>query len=188
MTRQTKLTALATAFSMLAGVCLAQAPPPSNASSGPSPAPPSPAAADAVKTLQQVCLPVLRGAQFGAAAASAGFRQEQGAWTLTIDSKRQLVLDPPDKLNPHLCSLTITNLASSADQLRTTLASWAAAQSPPLSLVNQSTAEGVATSTWAARTPAGEEGVVLSEPVSTSAAPSPDGVEQSTLYVSLAPA
>jgi|SRR6185312_6674080 len=160
-----------------------------------APVAPAPAAADAVATLQKVCLPVLRGGAVKPAAQSAGFRLEDGGWVLPIAGKQEIDLSPPDHSNPHVCTLTIAADAAEGAAIRNALGNWAASQSPPLKAVAvdapvPGAAQGWVTSTWSARTPAGVENVVLTQPQSP-AAPSKTGQASppaSTLLVSLAPA
>jgi hypothetical protein len=156
------------------------------------------AAADAVATVQQVCLPVLHGKPLKPAAQAAGFKLENGAWIMPIAGKHEIDLDPPDAVNPHVCTVTITAQPGDAAAMRSALGAWAAAQQPPLAAngVDQSApgAQGWITSTWAGRTAAGVESVVLTQPQSPpSASPAatdqPTGSPvQSTLLVSLSPA
>jgi hypothetical protein len=148
-----------------------------------------PAAADAVATLQIACLPILRGKQVKAAAQSAGFKLEDGAWVRPIAGKDEIDLDPPDAANPHVCTLTITAAPGDGAALRSALAAWAAAQSPPLAAagVDQRTpgaSQGWVTSTWSAQTAGGAESLVLTQPQPAGQTATQ---QQSTLLVSLSP-
>lgn len=155
-----------------------------------APAAPSPAAIDVVTTLQKACLPILRGERVEAAARSAGFRLQDGGWVRPIAGKEEINLDPPDTANPHVCTLTITTGPSDVAAMRGQVASWAAAQSPPLASVGVQSAPGAAqgwvTSTWTAQTPSGAESVVLTQPQAPTEQSSAQ-TQQSTLLVSLSP-
>jgi hypothetical protein len=150
------------------------------------------AAADISAALQQVCLPVLRGANFGATARSASFRFIDGSWSRNLGSEGQIELMPPDAANPHLCSATITSPGSDAPALRTAVDTWAQDQTPKLGRAQfDVTVKGPAhewvTSSWSVATPAGQESVVLSQQQPAEASAS-DMLTQSDLLVSLTPA
>ncbi|HWF76537.1 MAG TPA: hypothetical protein VN694_05105 [Caulobacteraceae bacterium] len=163
---------------------------------------PAAATAYAVATVQKACLPMLRGEAVKSAAQSAGFRLENGGWVMPIAGKDEIDLDPPDSVNPHVCTVTITAQPSDAAAMRSALGAWAAAQRPPLSAdgVDQSApgAQGWVTSTWTGRAAGGAESVVLTQPQSPAQSPAQAtpaaatdqpaaGRVQSTLLVSLSP-
>jgi hypothetical protein len=158
------------------------------------PAPPTaPAAAqtplseDAVAALDKVCLPVLRGAMFKAAAATAGFKFKDDAWSRPVDSQHRVEIDPPDVANPHLCTVSVTYAAGDGAQLRAAMSAWASAQSPPLSPVQVGqigAGSDLTTSQWTGKTAGGFENVVLSQ---EHAAKGAGGGRQSTLEVSFTP-
>jgi hypothetical protein len=151
-----------------------------------------PAASDAVASLQDACLPILRGSHVKPAAQSAGFKLQDGGWVKPIAGKDEIALDPPDVANPHVCTLTITATPVDGAAVRGALAAWAAAQRPPLApaAVDQNVpgaSQAWVTSTWSAQTSAGTESVVLTQPQSPAGQPATQP-QQSTLLVSLSPA
>ncbi len=182
-----------TAMLAAAHPAIAAAPPvtaPAAASTVAAPARPS--VKDTVLTLNDVCLPILRGAAVKPTAEAAGFRARNGEWVLTIAGKRQITLDPPDVANPRLCTVTI-DASPGGVAMRAALAAWAAGQSPALTPVKvDDSVAGVtherATSSWSAQTPSGVEGVVLSQEKTLQGQPTDGGLDESTLYVSLTPA
>ena len=149
---------------------------------------PSPAVADMVKTLKQVCLPLLKGGDLGPAASAAGFRLKDGQWVLPIKGDRRIELSPPDDANPHVCSAAVYAKPDSQAALRQALSGWAGAQSPPLTPVQEPpelATAGWSTSSWRGQTPAGTLGVALgqAQPAQAPAAT----VLESDLEVSLTP-
>lgn len=129
---------------------------------------PPPAASDAVKTLQKVCLPVLLGGDLKSSASAAGFHLKDGLWVLTIDGDRRIELSPPDAANPHICSATIYSRPRNAAAIQEALGSWAVAQSPPLTPVRvdaqvSDPSQQWTTSSWSAQTPAGTLGLALGQ-------------------------
>jgi hypothetical protein len=150
---------------------------------------PSPAVAGMVKTLQQVCVPVLKGGALRAAASAAGFRLKDGQWVLPISGDRRIELAPPDEANPHVCSAAVYAKPDSQAALRQAVNTWAAAQSPPLALATEppgAATPGWSTSSWRGQTPAGTLGVALGQ-AQPAQARSP-AVLESDLQVSLTPA
>ena len=149
---------------------------------------PSPAVADMVTTLQQVCLPVLKGGDVKASASAAGFKLEDGEWVLPINGDRRIELAPPDVANPHVCSAAVYANPDSQAALRQAVNTWADAQSPPLTQVQEPlglTTAGWSSSSWRGQTPAGTLSVALGQ-----AQPAPGrspNVLESDLEVSLAP-
>jgi hypothetical protein len=162
---------------------------PTSPTAAPSTSAPSPIAADAVGAIQTVCLPALRGASFASQARSAGFSMENGASTLRLARGAEASLEPPDVANPHVCSATVSSGANDAAGLKAAIGSWAAAQTPPIVLVNtqSSAAEEPTTSAWGAATSNGTLGVGLDQSSPPTNGPA-GGQEQSTLYVGLTPA
>jgi hypothetical protein len=151
----------------------------------------SPAPQVVVATLQDVCLPVLRGVALAPAAMSSGFAERDGQWTLETADKSQVVLEPPDLANPHVCAATIALAPGDVGPIGPSVAAWATAQSPPLrpvksDVVAASGAFRRITWSWSGRTAAGVEGVVLSRDEPSSGQPGGGG--QATLFVSLTPA
>lgn len=147
----------------------------------------SPLTEDAVAALDKVCLPVLRGAKVKTAAATAGFKLEDGAWSRPIGDQRRLDVEPPDVANPHLCTVTVTYAAGDGAQLRAALGAWASTRSPPLSAVQvgQNIAgSDLTTSQWSGQGSGGAESVVLSQ---EQPAQGNGGSRQSTVIVSLSP-
>lgn len=158
-----------------------------------------PAAADAVATVQKACLPMLRGRPVKPSAQAAGFKMENGAWVMPIAGKDEIDLAPPDAANPHVCTVTITAQPGDAAAMQSALGAWAAAQQPPLTAsgVDQPApgTPGWVISTWTARTAAGAESVVLTQPQAPAPAAAATATDQpaaapaqSTLLVSLSPA
>lgn len=148
----------------------------------------SPAITDAVKTLQQVCLPVLKGGDLKTNASAAGFRLKDGEWVLVIHGNRRIELAPPDAANPHLCSAAIYTRPVGQLALRQALNAWAGAQSPPLTPVNPgqgSLSAGWTTWSWQGQTPSGTLGVALGQ--EQPARGRPATVSESDLEVSLTP-
>jgi len=151
---------------------------------------PPPAASDAVKALQQVCLPVLRGGDLKSSASAAGFKLRDGQWVLTINGDRRIELDPPDAANPHVCSATIYARPSNSAAIQQALNNWAGAQSPPLTSVkvdahvSDPTQQWI-TSSWRAQTPTGMLGLALGQAQPTQGAP--EALTESDLTVSLTP-
>ena len=126
----------------------------------------SPAVADMVKTLQQVCLPVLKGGDVKAAASAAGFRLKDGLWVLQISGERRVELSPPDEANPHVCSAAVFSRPNSQAALRQALSGWAAAQNPPLTLEAEpadAANAGWSSSSWRGAIAAGTLGVALGQ-------------------------
>jgi len=167
-----------------AASALADAPGPPSAAKPPA----QPAAGtDLVATLQQVCLPVLHGADVKASASAAGFRQKDGEWVLTIDSDRRIELSPPDAANPHVCAATIYARPTSTAALRQALNTWANAQTPPLTQVapsGASAAPGWSSASWRGQTASGTLGIALGQQQPTQGEP----FAESDLQVSLTPA
>jgi hypothetical protein len=150
----------------------------------------TPLAGDTIVAIDKACLPVLRGAKTQATIKAAGFRLQDGAWTMSAQSQPTVQLDPPDAANPHLCTLTLTYKPGGGTALRAALGAWAGAQSPPLAPVetNQAVAgstDGLTTSTWSGPASGGVEGVVLSQ---EKPAAGGGGLNQATVFVSLSPA
>lgn len=163
-----------------------------SAGSAASPTPPPPVATAAVSTLQNVCLPLLRGGAVSRVAPAAGFRDRQGSWVLDVAGRPAVELDPPDVANPHLCTATLSYAPGGGDAIRAALATWAATQTPALSPVKVDQTYPGATyerqvSTWSAETPAGVEGVVLDEEKTPQGKPADGNLGQSTMLVSLTP-
>lgn len=176
---------IAAAAMAAAPLAFAQTAPPATLATVP------PAASDAVASLQDACLPILRGGHVKPAAQSAGFKLQDGGWVKPIAGKDEIDLDPPDVANPHVCTLTITAAPGDGAAVRGALAAWAAVQRPPLAPagVGQSVpgaSQAWVTSTWSAQTSAGTESVVLTQPQSPAGQPATQP-QQSTLLVSLSP-
>ena len=147
-------------------------------------------AGDAVAALEKVCLPVLHGGKLEASARAAGFKLRDGVWTLTESGDRSIMLNPPDLANPRDCGATITARAADDPAVRAAVDAWAQSQTPPLTVVKSAVlvpGSTWQTSTWQARTPAGEEGVALSQQEPAASSP-PNTPSQSNLLVSLTPA
>lgn len=169
------------------------APPASTASRPPAAAASTFAARYAVEALEKVCLPVLRGAPLKASAQSADFKLENGAWVLPIGGGQQITLQPPTGDNPHLCGMTILSSVGGGASMRAILSAWAADQTPPLAAVRKDASvvgpsHERLTSTWAAQTASGVEGVVLSQERTLQGKPVDGAFNQSNLLVSLTPA
>jgi hypothetical protein len=167
---------------------LPPAPPPS---ATPRSAAVSPAAKVVITTLQEVCLPVLKGAPLSSAAKSAGFTESGGEWTLKTAGSPEVVLEPPDTANPHVCAATIELTPADSGPIGPSVAAWAMAQSPPLTPVKSDVvAAGKAfqrvTWSWSGRGAAAVEGVVLSREQPLPGYPGRTG--EATLFVSLTPA
>lgn len=150
----------------------------------------APAASEAVATLQKACLPILRGGPVKPAAQAAGFKLENGGWVLPVGAKQEIDLSPPDHMNPHVCTLSITAAPADGAAMRSALGTWASAQSPPLQAVavDQSVPgaqQSWVTSTWSAQTPRGAESVVLTQPAGPAAGQ--NVAQPSTLLVSITP-
>jgi hypothetical protein len=176
---------------LTAGPAVAQSTAPSGAATAPAATSPStPLTQDTIAAIDKACLPLLRGAK-PQAAASAGFRLQDGVWTMSANGQPKVELDPPDVANPHLCTLTITYRPGDGAPLSAALGAWANAQSPPLTSGETSRAvagspDGLTTSTWSGQTSGGGvESVVLSQEQPAAGA---DGSRQSTVLVSLGPA
>ncbi len=149
----------------------------------------SPAVADMVKTLQQVCLPALEGGDVKAAASTAGFHLKDGLWVLQINGERRIELSPPDEANPHVCSAAVYARPESQAALLQALSGWAAAQHPALTPVQEpasAASTGWSTSSWRGSTAAGTLGVALGQAQPSQAQTAP--VLESDLEVSLTPA
>jgi len=140
-----------------------------------------PLAGDAVETLQKVCLPVLRGGDLKASAASAGFVMKDGQWTLTVDRDTSIALNPPDTANPRVCGASITAPFGDALALKRAVAAWARTQTPPLAAVKLAPAigSGWTSSLW---TGAGESVTLGQEH-----AGAPTASAQSNLQLTLKP-
>ncbi|HTX48342.1 MAG TPA: hypothetical protein VME40_03020 [Caulobacteraceae bacterium] len=162
---------------------------PAMARAGPAAAPGT-LAGDAVAALEKVCLPVLHGGKLEASARAAGFKLRDGVWTLTESGDRSIMLNPPDPVNPRDCGATITARAADDPAVRAAVDAWAQSQTPPLTVVKSAVlvpGSTWQTSTWQAQTPAGEEGVALSQQEPAASSP-PNTPSQSNLLVSLTPA
>jgi len=174
---------------MTATPALAQSAPPGVATTPAAASPSTPLTQNTIAAIDKACLPLLRGAKPQAAAASAGFRLQDGVWTMSASGQPKVELDPPDVANPHLCTLTITYKPGGGAALSAALGAWASAQSPPLASVetNQAVAgspEGLTNSTWSGQASGGVESVVLSQEHPAAGA---TGSSQSTVFVSLGP-
>jgi len=186
------LTTLAaiSAIASLAGSALSAA----NASARTAQAPPSgktaPAASDLVATLQQVCLPVLRGGDVKSSASAAGFTQKDGQWVLKIAGDARIELAPPDVTNPHVCSATIYAQPGETAALQQALGAWAGAQKPAITPLKLDAAVAGAsdwtTSTWSAQTPSGTLSIALGQQQPTPGTATT--LTESDLQVSLTPA
>jgi hypothetical protein len=172
------------AAAAIAGIpCLALA--------GPVASPP-PSAGAAVAMLQSVCLPLIEGGKLRSIAKANHLRQDDGQWTLVIDHKRRVELDPPDAANPRVCTATIIHSVGSGPFIRQAVDDWARSRSPALKEVKvDQTSAGPSylrtTSTWQGADPDGVLGVVLSEEKTLNGTPVAGGLDQSEIEVSLTP-
>jgi hypothetical protein len=151
---------------------------------------PPPVVEGAIAALDRVCLPVLKGGDLDKSAKAAGFRNKDGQWVMSVTGRSEIDLNPPDTANPSVCGASITAPAASGLALRQALDSWAQRQTPPLAPVKMdATVAGPShqwtTSSWSGTTPAGVEGVVLSQEQPKAGAPSQSAVGQATLLVTL---
>lgn len=162
----TKLVA-ASAIAALAGSTLSPTIASAQTAQAPASGKPATAATDLVATLQQVCLPVLRGGDVKSSARAVGFTQKDGQWVLKIGGDERIELAPPDATNPHLCSATIYAQPGETAALQQALNAWAGAQNPAITPVKlDATVAGVAnwtTSTWSAQTPSGTLSLALGQ-------------------------
>lgn len=153
----------------------------------------SPAATAAVSAVQNVCLPLVEGAQPQKLAASTSLKNDNGEWTLPIENKARIEFTPPDATNPHLCIATIIHQPGEYPQILAAINGWASSQASPLrpgKVQQQSTIDGdlYTTSTWAGQTSKGAESVVLSDEKAPQGRPLLGDFGQTTLFVSVTPA
>lgn len=153
----------------------------------------TPAAAATVSILQKVCLPLLQGGDLKKIGPAAGLQDRDGQWVLPIENRTRIELDPPDIANPHVCMATITYRPGANAVISAAVNAWTKSQTPPLQPVKiQQTSTSstylYTTSLWTARTPTGNESIVLSGKKTLLGQPILGDLGQTTLLVSLNPA
>jgi hypothetical protein len=151
-----------------------------------------PPAAVAVQTaLERVCLPVLGGKPMKAAASAAGVQENDSGWWLAAGGKQGVAILPPDSVNPHVCSLTVTYQAGQGAPLYTLLDRWSAdhgLKPVKVKAASQGATYAHVTSSWEGQTPQGEMAVVLNAEKGLNGAPAANGENQATVLLSLTPA
>jgi hypothetical protein len=150
-------------------------------------------AAATLSALQKVCLPLLRGADVKSVAASAGLKNQDGQWTLSVNGQTPIELEPPDYANPHVCIATITHPPGQNAAILQAVDNWAKSQTPPLQpqKVQQQTTSAThlyTISSWSGQTPQGTEGVVLNDAQPLPGQSAQGGQNETTLLVSVTPA
>ena len=174
------------------GAAWSQAAPALGSTGSPPASVATPSATAAVSMLQNACLPLVNGGDLKKVARTAGLKLRNGQWMLPVSGKRQLDLQPPDDVNPHVCTVVIIHRIGGDAAILQAINTWAAAQTPPLQPIKVlQKSVGVTyqrtTSTWASQSAKGAEGLVLASEKTLDGKPVAGDDDQSELILSFTP-
>jgi len=149
--------------------------------------PAQPVAAAVVKTVDQICMPLLDGAELKSVAKSTGLDEDDGEWRLEVDGDRGVVVDPPSGSNKTVCQATITYAVDNGAPIVAALDGWASAHTLTKDKDRQPS-EGPLrmrkTTSWFGPVGSGALAVVLSEEKQLDGKPVEGDLDQATLLVS----
>jgi hypothetical protein len=134
-------------------------------------------------------VPLIAGRDPDAVSKSAGVRDRDGQWVLTVDGRKEIMVLPPTPANPNVCSLTVKYDVGGEKPILDLLNAWALANSLEVRRVREES-EGPLrdrrTSSWEGNRQGAPTALVFSEEKTKDGRPVAGDLDQATVLLSIA--